>query len=434
MSISSALQTGVSGLKANSTAVGGISENIANANTVGYRRGFAQMVTTTAGNSGGGSGVLSVVANEMMDINQAGGLISTTSATDMAIGGNGFFIVSVNPNDTVQTNYALTRAGSFLPDKDGFLKNAAGYYLAGFPYDSSGQLGNVDRSSYASMETVNIGNITLSAAQTTEMDVSGNLPSQDTGLATPGAPFETSSEFFTGLGESQRISFSWQPTTNANEWDVTIRDHTGTDLGSLTVTFTDSGSMSGAPSAYTNITSVAAAPSAFAFDAATGVATITVDNGTTPQTLTISLGEPGTFTGITQFAGDFSQSFDRDGSSVGELIRTEINENGTLFGVFDNGMRRPLYEIPVGVVDNPNGLIEQKGNAYSLSGETGAFVALRANSGSTGSINAGALEGSNVDIAQEMTDLIRVQRAFSTNAKVITTVDDMMEETTRLKR
>ena len=92
MSISSALQTGVSGLNANSTAVGGISENIANANTVGYRRGFAQMVTTTAG-GGTNNGVLSVIAEQQMDINRAGGLISTTSATDMAIGGNGFYFI-----------------------------------------------------------------------------------------------------------------------------------------------------------------------------------------------------------------------------------------------------------------------------------------------------------------------------------------------------
>lgn len=433
MSISSALQTGVSGLNANSTAVGGISENIANANTVGYRRGFAQMVTTTAG-GGTNNGVLSVIAEQQMDINRAGGLISTTSATDMAIGGNGFFVVSVNPNETIQTNYHLTRAGSFLPDKDGFLKNAAGFYLSGFPYDASGSLGTVDRSSFGSMETVNIGNINLSAAETTEMSIVGNLPSQDTGLATPGAPFETSSEFFTGLGESQRISFSWQPTATANEWNVTVADHNGVDLGTVTVNFNDSGSLSGSPSGYSGVTSVATAPSAFSFDTTTGVATITVDNGTTPQSLTIELGAPGTFTGVTQFAGDFSQSFERNGSSVGELIRTEIDESGTLYGVFDNGMRQPLYEIPVAVVDNPNGLIEEKGNAYSLSGETGAFFALQANSGSTGSINSGALEGSNVDIAQEMTDLIRVQRAFSTNAKVITTVDDMMEETTRLKR
>lgn len=105
----------------------------------------------------------------------------------------------------------------------------------------------------------------------------------------------------------------------------------------------------------------------------------------------IDLGAPGSFNGITQFAGDFSLAFDRDGSSVGELLRTEINEEGTLFGIFDNGMRRALYQIPVVTVDNPNGLLEMKGNAYKLSGETGSFSALVANTSTVGGINSNAL-------------------------------------------
>lgn len=433
MSISSALQTGVSGLQANSKAVGGISENIANANTVGYRRGFSQFVTTTA--SGGfGTGVLSVSAVDRLDINRSGGLISTNSSTDLAVGGAGFFTVSVNPNETNQSNYLLTRAGSFLPDKDGNLVNTAGYYLAGYKYGLDGTIGNVDRSSFAQMTTINIGNIGLSAAGTDEISILGNLPSQDSGLATPGAPFTTSSEYFTSLGASERVSMNWQPTTTKNEWVVSVDDKNGASLGSVTVMFNDSGSLAGSPQAYSGVTSTAVAPSAFAFDAVTGKATLTLDNGTTPQSIEIDLGAPGSFTGITQFAGDFTQSFNRNGSNIGELTRTEIDESGILYGVFDNGQRRALFEIPVATVANPNGLIELKGNAYGISGSTGAFFAGKGNTGSTGSVNSNALESSNVDIAEEMTDLIKAQRAFSTNAKVITTVDDMMDETTRLKR
>lgn len=433
MSISSALQTGVSGLQANSKVVGSISENIANANTVGYRRGFAHMVTTTA-SGGNGEGVLSVSAVDQLDISTAGGLISTNSPTDMAIGGSGFFAVSLSPNETVQTNYKLTRAGSFLPDADGNLKNAAGYFLAGFPYGLDGTIGSIDRSSFDQMETVNVGNFNISAGVTTTISSFGNLPSQDTGLAIPGAPFTTSSELFTPLGDSQRISFSWAPTATANSWNLSISDQNGDPLGEVAVDFSDSGPEAGAPLAYTGITSTATAPAAFAFDPVTGIATLTLNNGATPQVLELTIGAPGTFDGITQFAGDFSLSFDRDGSSVGELVRSEISEDGILFGIFDNGMRRALFEIPVSVVANPNGLIKVKGNAYALSGDTGSFAALQANSSTVGSINASALEAANVDIAQEMTDLIKAQRAFSTNAKIITTVDELMDETTRLKR
>lgn len=433
MSISSALQTGVSGLQANSTMVGSISENIANANTVGYRRGFAQMVTTAA--SGGyGTGVLSVDAVDRLDIGTAGGLISTNSPTDLAIGGRGFFAVSLNPNETVQTNYMLTRAGSFLPDSEGNLVNAAGFYLAGYPYNLDGSIGDVDRSSFGDMRTVNIGNIALSAEATSSVNILGNLPSQTTGLATPGAPFETSTEIYTSLGAAERLSLSWQPNTTENEWIVTISDDAGNTLGNVTITFNDSGSSAGAPQAYSGATSTATAPSAFSFDAATGMATVTLDNGTTPQVLELNFGAPGTFEGVTQFSGDFTQSYDSDGSSVGELVRTEITDDGILYGIFDNGQRRALYDIPVAIVANPTGMIELKGNAYGLSSETGAFFAMQANNGSVGSINSGALEASNVDIAEEMTDLIQAQRAFSSNAKIVTTVDEMMEETTRLKR
>ncbi|MDX2485524.1 MAG: flagellar hook protein FlgE [Pseudodonghicola sp.] len=433
MSISSALQTGVSGLQSNSKAVSGISENIANSNTVGYKRGFTHFVTSSAAGADG-SGVLSVSAVEELEMSRAGGLISTNSATDMAISGSGFFTVSLRPDETVQTNYLLTRAGSFLPDQDGNLVNAAGYYLAGYRYDLDGELGDVDRSSFAQMETVNIGNISLSAAATTEISTMGNLPSQEAGLVTPGDPFTTSSEFFTPLGASERLSFSWEPTSTDNTWNVTISDSAGTAMGSVTVDFNDSGSLAGSPAAYSGVTSTATAPAAFSFDTATGEATVTVDDGGSPQTLVIKMGAPDSFDGITQFAGDFSQTFTRDGSSVGELMRTEIDEDGTLYGVFDNGQRRALYEIPVAIVANPNGLLEMRGNAYALSNDTGAFLAMKANTGATGAVSGQSLESSNVDIAEEMTDLIKLQQAYSVNAKVVTTVDEMMTETAQLKR
>lgn len=433
MSISSALQTGVSGLRANSQAVSGISENIANANTVGYKRTFSQFVTTSA-SGGADAGVMSVAAVDETEIGAAGGLLTTNSSTDLAISGDGFFVVSVGPDETVETNYLLTRAGSFLADEDGNLVNSAGYYLAGYPYNLDGNLGEIDRSTFGQMETVNVANISLSAAATTEVSVSGNLPSEDTGLATPGAAFTSSAEYFTALGESQRLQFSWQPSSTANQWTVTVSDAEGTELGSVTIDYNDSGSLAGSPASYSGVTSTATAPAGFAFDTATGVATLTLDNGSSAQTLTVDFGAPDSFDGLTQFSGDFSQSFNRDGSSVGELIRTEIDEDGTLYGVFDNGQRRALYQIPVGTVGNANGLQAVQGNAYALTRESGNFMAMEADTGITGAIASYSLEASNVDIAEEMTELIKAQRAFSTNAKIITTVDEMMNETTQLKR
>ena len=436
MSISNAMQASVSGLMANAAAVSNISANIANANTDGYRRTFATMVTSTVTATGGALAPAGGVrAVDTADIDTDGQLRITQRATDLAISGSGFFVVSKNANDPALSNYMLTRAGSFRPDENGDLRNAAGYYLAGFPYDASGSIGIVDRNSFADLSTVNISEMTIQGEATTTMSIAGNLPEQATGLATPGDPFVASASFISPLGSTERLQFTWQPSATANQWDLTVSDELGNDYGSVTVDFHDSGSFAGAPSAYSGVTSLATAPAGFAFDTATGTATLTINNGTTPQTIELSLGAPDTLDGLSQFAGDYSPlDVTADGSGSGTLMRIEIDDRGDVYGVFDNGNRAPLFNIPLAEVPNPNGLIATDGNAYFQSQDSGPFELSPAGAGSTGTITAGALEASNVEIAQELTDLIQKQRAYSSNAKIITTVDEMLDETMRLKR
>ncbi|MDP5333571.1 MAG: flagellar hook-basal body complex protein, partial [Paracoccaceae bacterium] len=199
MSISNSMQTGVSGLRANSTAVDRIADNIANANTDGYRRSFAQMVTTTttsntvvATNTTGGTTGLAaagVKAVQGTDVSVDGVLRPTGRPTDLAISGSGFFVVSRNPDELVESNYRLTRAGSFLPDENGYLRNAAGYYLAGFPYNEDGTLGALDRKGFGDLQTVKVGDIQMNGSPTTAITFGGNVPAQQTGLAVPGDPF-----------------------------------------------------------------------------------------------------------------------------------------------------------------------------------------------------------------------------------------------------
>jgi flagellar hook protein FlgE len=153
------------------------------------------------------------------------------------------------------------------------------------------------------------------------------------------------------------------------------------------------------------------------------------------QIVTLDFGAVGTYGGLTQFAGDYSPlDVVANGSSSGTLTRTEVTDNGDVFGVFDNGMRRPIFSIPLAMVPNPNGLIETNGNSYSLSSESGPLELSTASAGPTGTITSGALETSNVDIAEELTDLIQIQRAYSSNAKVVTTADEILDETMRIKR
>ena len=378
---------------------------------------------------------LGVRAVEGADIAKEGSLRPTSSATDLGIGGSGFFVVSKNPNDPVLANYTLTRAGAFLPDKDGNLRNAAGLYLAGFPYDSTGSLGAVNRTGFGDLETVNVGSFTLPGEATAAMSIMGNLPAQETGLATPGAPFISTAEYFTPLGAAEQLQFSWQPSATANQWDLEISDLSGTAYGTVTVDFNDSGALAGTPLAYSNITNTAPAPANFAFDPATGVATLTINNGATPQVIDLTIGAPDSHDGITQFAGDYSApEYEADGFETGTLLRAEIDEKGDVYGIFDNGSRKLLYNVPLAEVTNANGLVAQDGNAYVLSRDSGSMQLNTASSGLTGTIVPKSLESSNVEVAQELTDLIQTQRAYSSNAKIITTVDEMLDETMRLKR
>lgn len=436
MSISQAMQSGVAGLMANSTAVSRISYNIANSDTYGFRRSFAQMLTAGASVPTGtmaGSGVRAQIAHEN---NKDGTTLSTGTSTNLAISGNGFFAVTRGVNTGAgEPEHYLTRAGDFQQDSQGYLRNASGYYLAGFPYDETGSLGVVDRNQYSGLETVRIAEMSIAGNPTTEMTLSGNLPSQETGLATPGDPFVSSIEYFTPLGAAERLQFSWQPSATANEWQLSVTDPDGNTYGSLTATFNDSGALAGTPSAYSGVTSTATAPAAFSFDTTTGVATVTVNNGTTPQTITVAMGAPNTFGGLSQFSGEYVPLVgNANGTQSGSLARAEISSDGVVYGIFDNGMRRALYQIPLATVPNPNGLLTADNSVFLVGEDSGSFTLSQAGNGTAGEITGGAIESSNVDIAEELTELIQKQRAFSSNAKIITTADEMLDETVRLKR
>lgn len=279
MSIYGAMHVGVSGLRAQGIAVSKISDNVANAGTTGYKRNFVEMVTRTS-SSGGEQSAEGVMAVSTKEMDKQGGYQVTARETDLAVAGDGYFIVAKRPNETVQTNFFLTRAGSFRPDKDGYLVNAAGYYLHGYPTDQFGDPGTVNRNTFTDLVAIDVQQVQMQSSATTYLEMKGNMPSQETGLAVPGNPFVSFGEYYTALGEKETLLFTWQPTTTDSEWDVTLTDDAGTPFGTMTVTFNDSGPNAGTPLSYTAITNTAAAPASFAFNAATGVATITVDNGT----------------------------------------------------------------------------------------------------------------------------------------------------------
>ena len=157
--------------------------------------------------------------------------------------------------------------------------------------------------------------------------------------------------------------------------------------------------------------------------------------GGATQSITLDLGAINTLDGITQFAGEYTPTqIERDGAQFGSLDRVEVNEEGVMTAVFSNGQVRPIYRIPLINFTNVNGLIPVDGNAFQQSIEAGAYYMWDAGVGPTGTISSASLESSTVDIAEEFSNMIIAQRAYSSNARIIQTADEMLQEITNLKR
>lgn len=227
-------------------------------------------------------------------------------------------------------------------------------------------------------------------------------------------------------------------------WDLNVVDAKSKNvLGSFALDFNTAGTRAGSPQSI-----VSTGPTPITFVDARGNAitpsnigdpmiarlNVPLDDGSM-QTIDLSLGEIGNSGGVTQYAGDYVPSLlERDGAEFASLDRIEFDSAGTMNAVFDNGLTRPLYKIPLVDFVNPNGLTPVDGNAFQASSDAGAFYLWDAGSGPVGQMVGSSLEGSTVDIAEEFSNMIIAQRAYSSNAKIIQTADEMLQEITNLKR
>ncbi|MEM6851054.1 MAG: flagellar hook protein FlgE [Pseudomonadota bacterium] len=429
MSIGSALQAGVSGLRSQGNRLATISDNIANSATVGYKRGDVQFSSLVTG-SGASRGTYSaggVTTNNRTEITREGVPISSTSPTDLAIGGDGFFVVNDDPTNSPGASFALTRAGAFAPDENGDLRNSAGLYLQGFALNPDGSFvgGAPSLETFQSLETVNIGSLNFTGDPTTQLSFAGNIPAS----AAPGDVFESGITYYDDFGTAQTLNLQWE-NTGPNQWTFRIADpvtpannieFAGIDFGTLTP---------GAPDYPAGGAVNGVGFTLGGFNPATGAIDFTV-NG---QAITLTLGAEDSFEGVAQFDGSYLPTTTRNGSGFGEVEAIEMSDDGVLSAIFSSGLRRPLYQVPLSDVVNPDGLVALDGNAYRISNESGDFRLFTAGSGPVGAVIGNALENSNVDIAEELTALIETQRAYSSNATIVRTADEMLEETTRLKR
>jgi flagellar hook protein FlgE len=430
MSLYGALLTGVSGLDANSRALAIASSNIANLNTTGYKSSTANFSTFLAATATPGEiSPSSVHVSSVQQLTQQGLLTSTASSTDLALSGNGFFIVSDTPAGTTQM---YTRAGSFSPDSIGRLKNGAGLYLEGWTLNPDGSM-PANRSSIApiNLGTVNgtaeaSANVTLKAnMQASAPATAGYVVGQMTsGAVTP--TFEQTINVYDSQGGSRPIQLSFLKTA-ADTWAYEVSyQGPAADIGgagnnpvaSGNLTFNADGTLASPAGGAKSFNIPWAAP--------TGLAT---------QPVTVNFGTVGLADGVSQFdAPSVLASANVDGAPYGSVTKVSVNEDGYVSVLFDNGIEKRVFKIPVATFSNPNSLAGISGNAYQVTDASGAPTITEANTGGAGSIASDSLEASTVDLAKEFSNLITTQRAYSAATRIITTADQMLQELMQLKQ
>jgi len=554
MSVFGSLFTAVSGLSAQSDSISMISNNIANASTVGYKRtdaAFSSLVTTQSRNTSYASGSVRSVQNARVD--QQGLLQQSSSGTDIAISGKGFFIVKASATDPL-VEPLYTRAGSFSEDSSGVLRNANGFYLQGWPLDQNGALpaSQADVSSLVPVNVAFVGGLTL---PTTSASLALNLKAGEVQSAYPVAAgftpdFTRGIKVYDSLGAGHDLSVNFKKMVSPTATAVGTADlsgivgnfsanppFTGTetftiaapnaspassvitlnggvqkllaDLNALvdgngdpvvyatldtngylsikatntggTITLTDGvgaplanasnklrmGVGAGpfafaAPAAPTLITPLAKTPNtegwwtidfrtptgaivktgAVNFDGSgqlnatkdpnkqvlTALQNIDWGNGSNMQDIDFDIA------GFSQFSGQYNViSSQQNGAELGLRTGISIDKDGFVTAQFSNGQNSKIFKLAVATFANANGLSEQTGNVFRESPASGSYNLREAGAGSAGIVAAGALEASNVDLADEFSKMIVTQRAYSANTKVISTADQMMQELLQLR-
>jgi flagellar hook protein FlgE len=404
-------------MAAQANRLGTVSDNIANASTTGYKRASTEFSSLIL-SSGSADYVPGGVETRIRyGIAQQGAFQFTTSVTDLAVSGDGFFVVS----DPDGTPY-LTRAGSFVPDGEGNLVNAAGFNLMG--YALSGGAPTVVANGFAGLTPVSIGQLALQADPSDAGNLYVNLPAAATQVAAldlpsannPGAEYtaKTSIVAYDNLGAEVTLDV-YYTKTGANTWEVAVFDRADA-----------------APGGGFHYTGGAITSGPMTFDATTGQLTsagsmsFTVPNG---ASLTLDISQ------TTQLTGEYSmRDVQINGNAPSAVERVEIDDDGVLYAVYENGARAPTYQIPLARVTSPDNLQPLAGNVYAASLDSGDVQMGFAGSSGFGTVVSGALEKSTVDIATELTTMIESQHSYTANSKVFQTGTELMEVLINLRR
>ncbi len=421
MSLYGTMRTGVSGMNAQANRLSTVADNIANANTTGYKKASTQFSSMILPSTGGAYNSGGVTTNVRYSISAQGTFTYTTSTTDLAINGEGFFIV-----EGADGQEYMTRAGAFTPMDDGTLRNSAGFTLMGYPYSSTDDP-TIVINGFAGLEKINLasGELNVKASESGYLHV--NLPSNEE------HPYSkaTSLVAYDSLGNTRKLDFTYSTTATPGEW-------------TLSVTYTDDAGAIHDMLSPTPDTAIVASPAAatqenLSFDTSgkltnpTDISTFgMIIGGGELNPLEISIG--GATGGSTQLASAFAATGDIDGIGPSGVSGYEISDDGIVYLKYENGDMSPKYRIAMANVQSPDNLKPLPGNVYSQSPDSGVVVMGYAGNGGYGTILSGALEDSNVDIAEELTSMIESQRNYTANSKVFQTGSELMEVLVNLKR
>lgn len=460
MSINSALLTGVSGLVANSAALGGISDNIANSNTIGYKRNITQFQDlVTAGSSSRNYNSGGVEANTSRFVVEQGQFTQTSSRTDLAISGNGFFVVSDKATGlTASDARSYTRAGSFTPDSKGYLRNSAGLYLQGWPADSTGAIqpdpSDLTRLNSINVQTVgNIPNPTALASINANLNAGQAISAQEatynpavaaTSMAAydPVAgtgvkpDFTTQVTMYDAKGGAHTIELDFLKSSAApNTWHAEMRMIPSTDLAGTANGLITSGTLAFKPDGTIDTTNTTFSTGALTIANSTAGAGVrwSTGLGLPDQKLSVNLASsPG---GFTQYdSASLTNSTSVDGGPAGTLTGVTIDNQGFVTASFSNGAQRRLAQVALATFPDPDSLTAVSGDAYRASVNSGNFTLKTPGEGGAGQIASNTLESSTVDLSSEFTGLIVTQRAYAASSKIISTADQMLQELINTKQ
>ena len=421
------LRTGVTGLRSNQLRLDAIGNNIANVNTTGFKRSrilfqdaLTQRIATGGRLSGGGQATVSNIGNGVStaSVDQVwsqGSLDYTNLPTDLALAGDGFFLAKSGQGNV------LTRSGAFTFDSEGFLVTQGGLRVQGWEAGANGEV------TTGPLQDVRIDpGLTADPVRTNEMSITGNFSvEREVGA---GEPVTMSSVIYDGTGQAHTVVITVEKTADS---DPAATPPTG---GEWTVTGAE---IAGDPNA---TPPVAATP----LTVASGTLTFDPDGmliaggavelaGAFPDGSALDIDLDATR--VTQFGGSTTVSVaSQNGLPAGDLIDYQFDQSGRLVLSFSNGARTTAAQLALGLVSNPDGLDQVGDGFFSVTAASGTLRVGRGGAEIPANVISGALETSNVDLAEEFTDMIVAQRGYQANARVITTSDELLQETVQLKR